>query len=252
MMTVHPLFLDETGAGSRLFFGLPASSRLTVGFLDDLKRQAEALKQQQTSDTAALARNTALTEAACKTVFSYFVSLAPQLDVLRPVNPARFALDRQNVFEGLRLSDFRLDSRRKRLRDEDVCDHIVLHWQLKSGRSLQLTKDFLPDMEKLESRLRQSGAEVDNEALRNPDNGKLLARRYSFVADFFGSVRMLPQHDEGRIHFRLQNLDGFESMSVDFPAIEIGSARLDELARWLVGQPHGFLKDGQNLRRVEA
>jgi hypothetical protein len=28
--------------------------------------------------------------------------------------------------------------------------------------------------------------------------------------------------------------------------------RLDELARRLVGEPHQFLKDGQNLRRVEA
>ena len=253
MMTVHPPFADETGGAARLFCA-PLAPHLpfTVGFLDDLKRQADALKQQQTLDTAALARNTALTEAACKSVSAYFVALVPQLDVLTPVSPARFVLDRQHSFDGLRLSDFRADARRKRLRDEDVHDHIVLHWQLKSGRALQLTKDFLPDMEKLESRLRQGGAQVDNEALRNPDNGKLLARRYTFVADFFGSVRVTPQHDTGRMHFQLQNLDGFESLTVEFPAIEIGSMRLDELARWLAGQPHGFLKDGQNLRRVEA
>jgi hypothetical protein len=224
----------------------------TVGFLDDLKRQAEALKQQQTGDTAALSRNTALTEAACKTVFTYFVSLAPQLNVLCPPSPSRFALDRQHVFDGLKLSDFRVDSRRRQLRNEEVFDHIVLHWRLLSGRALQLTKDFLPDMEKLESRLRQSGAQVDNEALRNAENGKLLGRRYTFTADFVGSVRVTPQHDSGSLHFQLQNLDGFESLSLDLSAIEIGSARLDELARWLAGQPHGFLKDARNLRRVES
>jgi hypothetical protein len=223
-----------------------------VGFLDDLKRQADALRTQQTGDSAALARNAALTEAACKTAFNYFVTLAPQLDVLRPSSPARFALDRQNVFEGLPLSEFRLDSRRKQLRREEVCDYLVLHWQLKSGRALQLTKDFLPDMEKLESRLRQSGAQVDNEALRNPDNGKLLGRRYRFTADFVGSVRLTPQHDSARLHVLLHNLDGFESVSFELPAVEIGSARLDELARWLAGHPHRFLDEAENLRRIEA
>jgi hypothetical protein len=223
-----------------------------VGFLDDLKRQAEALKQQQTVDTAALARNSALTEGACKAVSSYFMALGPQLEVLQPPNPMRFALDRQNVFEGLRLSDFRVDARRKRVGNEEIHDHILMHWMLKSGRSLQLTKDFLPDIEKLESRLRQSGAQVDNEPLRNPDNGRLLGRRYTFVADFVGSVRVTPHHESARVHFQLQNLDGFETVTVDFPAIEIGSARLDELARWLVGQPHAFLKDGQNVRRMQA
>ncbi|HEY0856122.1 MAG TPA: hypothetical protein VGE16_03650 [Albitalea sp.] len=223
-----------------------------MSFLDDLKRQADSLRARQSGDTAALARNAALTEAACKSAFSYLVSLAPQLEVLRPASPARFALDRQNVFEGLPLSDFRLDARRKQLRNEDVCDYLVLHWQLKSGRALQLTKDFLPDMDKLESRLRQSGALVDNEAVRNPDNGKLLARRYSFVADFVGSVRITPQHDSARLHFMLHNLDGFESLSFELPAIEVGSARLDELARWLAGHPHRFLQGAENLRRIEA
>ena len=223
-----------------------------MGFLDDLKRQADALKAQQTIDTAALARNTALTEAACRTAFSYLNTLLSQLDVLRPVSPARFALDRQHVFERLPLTDFRIDARRKRLRDEEVTDFIVLHWQMKSGRKLQLNKDFVPEIEKLEPKLRQSGAQVESETVRDPDSGKLQAMRYTFAADFYGSIRITPDHDAARIHFQLQNLDGFESISADFPAIEVGTVRLDDLARWLVGQPHKFLEGADKLRRVEA
>ena len=55
------------------------------------------------------------------------------------------------------------------------------------------------------------------------------------------------------VQFQIVNLDGFETVTVEFPAFEVGSARLDELARWLVGEPHTVsLKDGQQLRRVEA
>lgn len=223
-----------------------------MSFLDDLKRQADALKAQQTGDAAALARNTALTEASCKTVFTYLNTLGPQLNVLRPASHARFTLDRQNVLDGLPLTEFRVDSRRKTVRNEDVFDFLVMHWQLKSGRELQLMKDFLPDIEKLERKLHQSGATFENEAVRDEASGKLQGRRYTFIADFVGSVRVTPRHDEGVIHFQLQNLDGFESISLELPAIEVGSSRLDELARWIAGHPHGFLKDARNLRRTEA
>jgi hypothetical protein len=65
-----------------------------VGFLDDLKRQAEAVKAEQTVDVAALERNTLLAESACKTVFTYFDTLLRQLEVLKPVSKVRYVLDR--------------------------------------------------------------------------------------------------------------------------------------------------------------
>ena len=65
------------------------------------------------------------------------------------------------------------------------------------------------------------------------------------------AFRMLPDHDTAWIQFQVVNLEGFETVSVHFPAFEVGSQRLDELARWIVGEPNRFLNDGQNLRRVE-
>jgi hypothetical protein len=235
-----------------LFFAVPNILDAPVGFLDDLKRQADARKAQDNLDATALARNAALTEAACKTAFTYLATLLDQLAVLQPTSRGRYTLDRQHVFEGMKLSDFRIDARKKRLRDEEVTDFIVLHWQMITGRKLELMKDFIGDIEKLEPKLRQSAAQVESEGVRDADSGKLIGKRYRFTADFRGSVRITPNHDAGWLHFQLQNLDGFESVSVEFPATEVGSARLDELARWLVGEPHGFLKNGTHLRRVEA
>ena len=223
-----------------------------MGFLDDLKRQADAAKATQNIDSAALARNAALVDAACKTAFAYFNTLGQQLQVLQPVSKLRYRLDNRHVFEGLKRCEFRADARRKTLRGTEVFDHVVLNYQLKSGTRVSITKDFLPDIEKLESRLRQGAATVDREPVHNPDNGKLQEVRYSFVADFHASVRITPEHDRGVLQFQLVNLDGFETVSVEFAAIEVGSERLDELARWLVGEPHEFLKGGQQLRRVEA
>jgi len=222
-----------------------------MGFLDDLKRQADAARNAQTTDTASLERNTALADMACKSAFQYFATLAQQLNVLRPKSQHRYTLDKRHAFDGLERCAFRADARRKPLRGAEVYDHVVLMWTLKSGQRLQLVKDFLPDIEKLEARLRQSGANVQTEAVRNPANNKLVEMRYAFDADFAASVRVTPDHDRGRVAFQIVNVDALETVSVEFPAIELGSARLDELARWLVGEPNAFLKDGQNLRRIE-
>jgi hypothetical protein len=223
-----------------------------VGFLDNLKRQADALKTQQSQDGATLARHTALVEAACKSTLQYWLELAPQLNVLQVKPKVRFSLDNRTPLENLVRCDFRVDSRRRQLRDQEVFDHVVLHGVQRSGQSLTLVKDFPPEIERLEARLRQAGITADVTAVRNPQNNSLQEMRYTFKADVVAMVRLLPDHDAGRVRFQVMNLDGFETLTAEFAAHQVGSGLLDELARWLTGEPHQFLKDALDRRLVEA
>ncbi len=224
----------------------------TVGFLDDLKRQADAAKAGQTIDLAGAERNGLLTEAACKTVFTYFDTLIRQLDVLKPVSKTRYALDRRTVFEQLPMVELKIDARRRKLRGNDVYEYIALHGRLRNGQKLAFTKDFLPDIEKIDAKLRQGGAPVHAQAVRNPDNNKLQEMRYEMLVDFAFAVTVTPEHDNASIPFKVMNFDGFETITLDFPAMEVGSTRLDELAKWMLGEPHQFFAGARNLRRVEA
>lgn len=222
-----------------------------MGFLDDLKQQADAARAQQAGDSAALARNTALVESACATISRYFTTLAAQLDVLKPAAAGRFVLERRRTLDGLALRDFKIDARRDSLHTSGLHDHVSLHWRIASPQKLEFVCDFPPEIERLEGRLRQSGADVDAEAVRNPDNGRLKEMRYRLAAEFRGGVLAVPDHARGQVRFQLDNLDAFETVHVEFPAFEIGSARLDDMARWIVGQTNDFLRGGHALRRVQ-
>lgn len=235
-----------------MLFGVITALEPEVGFLDDLKRQAEAAKAGQTIDLAAAERNTLLAEAACKTVFTYVDTLIRQLDVLKPVSKTRYVLDRRTSFEQLPLVDLKVDARRKKLRGNDVYEYIAMHGRARTNQKLSLVKDFLPDIQQIDARLRQGAAPVHAQAVRNPDNNKLQEMRYELLVDFAVAVHVTPEHDQGRIHFKVMNFDGFETVMLELPAIEVGSARLDELAKWLLGEPHQFFAGAQNLRRVEA
>lgn len=223
-----------------------------MGFLDNLKQQAEALKSQQSLDTATLARNALLVDAACKTTFQYWMELAPQLNVLQPRTRVRYSLDNRTPLDNLVRGDFRVDSRRRRLRDQEVCDHVVLHGVQKSGQTLTLVKDFPPEIERLEARLHQGGITPDVTTVRDPDKGRLQEVRYTFKADLVIAVRLLPNHDLGTLRFQMSNFDGFETVTAEFPAHKVGSALLDELARWITGEPHQFLKEATDRKLVEA
>ena len=223
-----------------------------MGYLDDLKRQADAARAQQTTSTGSLERNAMLADGACTAALRYFGTLAQQLNVLQPVSKTTWRLDKKHVLGGLKLCDFRADSRMKKLRGADVFDHVVLRCTARSGQRLRLARDFPPDAEKLEARLRQVGIPYESEQVRNPDTGRFVETRYEFVADLGISARMTPDHDSGWVNFRVSNLDGFETVTLDLPAIEIGGMRLDELARWFTGEGNAFLQGVHNLRRAEV
>ena len=46
--------------------------------------------------------------------------------------------------------------------------------------------------------------------------------------------------------------DPFETVVASFPALEVSTARLDELGRWIVGERNGFLNGATGLRRQIA
>jgi hypothetical protein len=223
-----------------------------MGFLENLKRQADALKAEATVDVAALERNTALADSACKTALQYLTELAPQLNVLRPRHPSRLSLDNRTPLEGLVRCDFRVDARKKILRDKESVDHVVMHFWQKSGVKVTMRKDFPPEIERLETRLRQAGVMPDRTVVRDPVKGTMKETVFVFTADIVGMVRIQPDHDTGRVTFRITNLDAFEVVTAEFPATKVGSALLDEMARWIAGDNHEFFKDAENLKRVET
>ena len=78
-----------------------------------------------------------------------------------------------------------------------------------------------------------------------------VAKSYAFTADLTAGVRVLPLHEEGRLQFVIRNLDGLATIKASFAAQEVTIARLDELAKWWVGQPQHFLEGAQGVQRIE-
>lgn len=215
-----------------------------MSFLNQLKTQASALQTQQVAQAQNLEANTKQTELACQTVALYLADLAKQLNVIQPDGP-KLSLDGRTPWPEMKLTDFRVDVRKKKLRDRDVCDFIAAGWSIvpKSGEPATgvVSVNFPPDLERVETRLRYGGVRFERKDIRQPESNKLQAIRFEYVIESRGYITVTADHDAAQLHFRLANLGGFDIQHVTWDVARLQSEVLDELAKMVVGQPSKFL-----------
>jgi len=214
-----------------------------MSFLNQLKSQAKNLQTQRTEQDSLFEERTSQTEQACRTILPYLQDLARQLNVIEPAAPA-FSLDGKTPWPQMKLVDFRVDARRKRVRDQEVIDYIGMGWRVvpQGGEPVTglVSVNFPTEMHKVEARLAMGPVKHERREVRHPEKSVLLEVRYEYLTETRGSVVATADHDHGLIQFRLLNTQGFETATAPWPAQRVGNDMLDELAKRIVGQPNNF------------
>jgi hypothetical protein len=214
-----------------------------MSFLEQLKRQADALKQQRSTEELHQEEVTARTEQACRVVLAYWQDLARQLTVIEPAGPS-LTLDGKTPWPAMKLVDFRVDARRKALRNREVFDYIAIGWrvvpQVGDVSLGVLGVNFPTDMQRVEDRLAMGPVKHDRLEVREPEKGGLREVRYEYRHETRGSVMATADHDRGQLQFRLLNTSGFEVVQATIPAARIHTDLLDELAKRVVGERSVF------------
>jgi hypothetical protein len=216
-----------------------------MSFLNQLKTEAKGLQQQRSEQDRHLGERTARTEQACGLLLHYLQELARTLSVLEPAGPA-LSVDGKTPWPAMKLTDFRVDARRKTLRDREVIDWIGMGWRIvpRIGEPVGgvVAVNFPTEMRKVEDRLMLGPIPHDRREVRDPERRNALVEvRYEYLTETRGSITATAQHDEGRVQFRLLNTSGLEVAQTTVPAERIGHDLLDELAKRLVGQPNLFV-----------
>jgi hypothetical protein len=217
-----------------------------VSFLNQLKSQAHQLKTEQGVQLNQHEANTRLTEAASKTTWFYLEELAKQLNVIGPNGP-KLSLNGKTPWPDMKLVDFRVDARKKKLRDQDVFDYIVLGWRIVpcDGEPVSgsVSANFPPDLTRIETRLSAGSVKHDRINVRHPEKNTLQAIRFDYLTEARASVTVTVDHDIAQMSFRLANVQGFEVGNAVYSAQQLHSPLLDELAKLIVGQSSEVLAE---------
>lgn len=214
-----------------------------MSFLNQLKSQAKALQSQQTEDQAALEENTANTEAACRYALPYLQDLARQLNVIAPAGP-KLSLDGKTPWPLMKLTEFRVDSRKKTLRNREVFDYIGMGWRIVPhvGDAVAgiVRVNFPPDLQRVEARLALGAVKHERKEIRHPEKNTLQAIAFEYLTQTRGNVLITADHDKALLTFRVVNASGFDVINTSWRADRIKAELMDELAKSIVGQPNTF------------
>jgi len=145
----------------------------------------------------------------------------------------------------MKLIEFRVDSRKKMLRNAEAFDYIGMGWRIVPqigqpvGGSVRV--NFPPDLKRVESRLAMGPVKHERKELRHPEKNSLLAIQFDYITETRGSLMITPDHERASIAFRLMNATGFEIINVSWLAAQVKSDLLDELAKLIVSAPQRFV-----------
>lgn len=215
-----------------------------MSFLNELKLQATALQSKQAAQLENFEANTAQTERACQVVWKYLQDLVRHLNVITPQAP-RYSLDGKTPWPAMKMADFRVDFRKKVLRDKDVYDYIAMGWDIvpQSGAPVAaaVSVNFPPDLERVQKRLAFGHVEHERKDVRHPEKNTLQAICFEYTTKARGNITVTADHDNGHLHFRLANAEGFGIVTTKWQAERIDHSLMDELAKLVVAQPNRFL-----------
>lgn len=215
-----------------------------MSFLEQLKTQAGAVRSQQDQQQARDDSNADATEQACQTTLYYLEEMVRQLNVIEPDGPP-LSLDGRTPWPAMKLTGFQVDSRKKTVRDRPLFDYIAVGWQIvpRTGRPVSgsVSANFLPDLQRLESRLATGWVQHERHEVRHPEKNTLQLVRLDYQTHSRGNVQITPDHANAMLAFRLANLTDFGVVNTTWPVAQVQTRVLDELAKLVCGQSSYFV-----------
>lgn len=226
---------------------------VAVSFLEQLKQQARTIQTDTSTEVAeVLARNRRLAHGACHLAHDYWKELCEQLNVIRPPCPARYLIDGRHPLTDLVCSNFRaVPSVRMLPGGRTQYDSVMLAWQAANGRRERIEKELPKDIERVRGGLRQAGIQAGEAPVRHPTTGRVQATEFEFKAEVHAHVRVAPLPDSGRVRLTFTNIDQLERVDAEYPAAGLRQRLLDEIGRWIVGQPQRVLEYASDVRRYQ-
>jgi hypothetical protein len=207
-----------------------------VGLLDDLKKQADALKAQDVDKTESLRSSAVAVDHALRRAFLYLNDLGKQLNVVQMPSPFVFELPTVGKIEGLIIKDFFTDFRSKHFIDKDYYGEVHVAYRCWSDRVLTIKKGP-DDMEKFRDVLWQSNIEHTSEQFRN-ERKVITHEVFKVKCDFRVQAKIDGDHETARLKIATKNVNGFSVDVFNILGIEMNDQGVEEFAKYFIGRPN--------------
>jgi hypothetical protein len=213
-----------------------------MGLLDDLKQQANSLREKQQISQADISQNVLIAHAKLKDALHYWIEMFNSLNVIKPVIPRSYYLEgRSSMFDNLLQSDYNVNGRRLTLDHKDYIEAIVLRFRCVPATEQKLTieKDTNALVERMREHLWSNNLKFDVKEVRN-DRGHVVRGIFTVACEVPVLVTVSADFENAQIKITTKNLEKFGEYSSIYDFDEFGSEVLEELGKVILGKPNEF------------
>ena len=207
-----------------------------MGLLDDLKKQADAVKAQDVDKTESMRSTAVAVDHALRRTFLYLNDLGKQLNVVQMPCPFKYEIPTVGMIDGLVIKDFFCDFRSKHFIDKDYYGEVQVGYRCFSEKILSIKKG--PDeMEKFRDFLWQSNIEHKSEQFRN-ERKVITHEVFKVKCDFRIQGKVEGDHETGKMKIVTKNVGVFEVDLFQLMALEMNDQAVEEFAKYFIGRPN--------------
>lgn len=217
-----------------------------MGLLDDLKQQADSLRQKQQVTQEEIGQNLLLAHAKLKDALHYWIELFNSLNVIKPVVPRYYYLEGGvSKLENLLQCDYNVNGRRLTLDHKDYIEAIVLRFRCVADDKLILEKESDPMVKRLREHLWGNNLKFDLKEIRN-ERGYVERGIFTIFCDVAVMVTIVADLENAQIKIVTKNLEKFGEYAYIYDFDEFGQEILEELAKSIIAKPNTFRALGKH------
>lgn len=209
-----------------------------MGLLDDLKKEADSLKNQEAEKSQSLKANAVAVDRALRKAFQYMNDLFRQLNVVRPACPRTYDLQTVGVLDSLVQSDYRIEFRTSLRNNSEHYENLSITFKRSKPEQLTVKREA-ETIERFRDMLWQNNMRFTSEVFRN-DRRVVVAEVFKINCEVICGAEIVGDYDNGAIRFKLKNVEDFGPTVYTLEPDSVNDQSMEDLARLFIGKDSNF------------
>lgn len=223
-----------------------------MGLLDDLKQQADSLRQKQQVTQAELNQNLQAAHARLKDGLRYLVELFNSLNIIKPVVPRYYYLEGGVTrLDDLMQCDYNCNGRRLTVDHKDYIDAIVLRFRCAGDGQLTIEKQSDPMVQRLRDHLWTHALKFDVNEARN-ERGYVERGTFTIKCEVPVTITISADLENALIKITCKNLEKLGEYTYAYDFDEFGKEVLEELGKVILAKPNVFRTTGRRQQAMNT
>lgn len=226
-----------------------------MGLLDELKQQAESLRQKQqvkrqlTQEEAD--QNLQFMHARFKDALHYWKELFDSLNVVKPVITRYYYLEGATKLENLLQCDYKADDRHLTVDQKDYTNTIVLRYHCVADRKITIEKQMAPVVQRTRDYLWMHNLIFDLKETHN-ERGYVERGVFTVSCQVPVLITIAAEIENLRVKITAKNLEKLGESVYVYDFDEFGKELQEELAKVILDKPNTFRAMGKHQQAMRT